>query len=679
MGSTTGRVRATSSQRSRMRLIVVQAIVLSLFVTLFARLWYLQVLAAPEYQLQATANQQRVVIEPAPRGRILDRNGVVLVDNELSYVVSLDRRLLAELDDDGRADLLDRLVAELAPVEPGVTVEALERRLESNRFSPYTPVPVAEDIPEQLAVYLTEHAADFDGVVKVESRAIRTYPYGRLASHVLGYVGAINDEEFAELRGSPEQYQLTDEIGKAGVERTYEQDLRGTPGRRVLEIDARGNTVGELSYTPPVAGDDVVLSIDATVQAVAETALREELARARDRRVSRGNPPNVAPAGSVVVTNPSDGSVVAMASFPDIDPRTFTDGIDDVEWATLNDPAAYYPLINRAIEGQYAPGSTFKLVTSFAGLQSGLITPEYVWRDQGVYRIPNCRGASCIFRNAGSRPYGNVDLREALTVSSDTYYYDIGARAWFARDRVGDPIQDASRLFGLGADTGVPLPNEKSGRVMTPEEFAERHERNPEAFERGTWQAGDNVNIAIGQGEMLVTPLQLANAYATLANGGTLHAPNIVLEVRKAGTDEVVRRMEPRVIRQIDIPPAWRQALVDGFVGVTTQADGTASGTFAGFPNWTVAGKTGTAQVAGKADTAVFAAFAPAEAPQLAVAAFLEESGFGGVAAAPLVRRILEPVAEGTPPRIDPDESPFGYSIRLPEPPDPFSEGDVVD
>jgi penicillin-binding protein 2 len=231
----------------------------------------------------------------------------------------------------------------------------------------------------------------------------------------------------------------------------------------------------------------------------------------------------------------------------------------------------------------------------------------------------------------------------------------------------------------MGADTGVPLPNERSGRVMTPEEYAARHEDNPTAFPDGEWQAGDNVNIAIGQGEMLVTPLQLANAYGTLANGGTLHQPNIVREIRVAGTEEVVRSIEPRVLRQIEFRPGWREALVDGFVGVTTNSEGTAVGTFSGFPNWLVAGKTGTAQVSGRADTAVFAAFAPANAPRYAAAAFLEESGFGGVAAAPLVRRILEPLALGAPPVVQDGIPPFGYSVALPEQSDPFSEGDVVD
>lgn len=668
------------SDSPRLRLGILGVVAVSLFAALFARLWYLQILASPDYQVQAASLQQRVVVEPAPRGRILDRNGVVLVDNRLSYVVTLDRNGLRDLSDEERADVLDRLVGELQAVEPDLTVEEVEERISSDRYSVYVPVPVAEDVPPELAVYLTERQDDFHGVVNVEVKALRHYPFGRLASHVLGYVGPINDEEYEALRDSPLEYQLTDEIGKSGVERAYEDVLRGKPGRRVLEVDSHGRTVRELSYEPPVAGHDLVLTIDHRVQAVAEQALREEIARTRERRVSGGNPPNTAPGGSVVVLDPNDGAVVAMASFPDYDPRTFVDGVDNVEWTTLNDPANHYPLLNRAIQGEYAPGSTFKLVTAYAALVSGLITPETTFLDTGEYVIPNCRGASCEKRNPGRRAHGRISLREALTVSSDTFFYDIGARSWFSRSQVGDPIQDAARLFGMGADTGINLANERSGRVMTPEEFAQRHEDNPTAFPRGTWQAGDSVNMAIGQGEMLATPLQLANAYAALANGGTLHRPAIAAEIRRSGTDDVVRRWEPVTIRSIPFQPGWREALVDGFVGVTTRSSGTAYGSFRDFPNWTTAGKTGTAQVNGKADTALFVGWGPVEAPRYVAATVLEESGFGGVAAAPLVRRVLEPLATGQLPTVSPTtDNPFGFTVVLPEQADPFAAGDVLD
>ena len=665
----------------RLRLGIVGVVGISLFAALFARLWFLQVMASPEYQVAAKANQQRTVVEPAPRGRILDRNGFVLVDNRISIVVTLDRQALEPLEDDERDRVVARLSEELGRYGHPMTTESIENRLTDVRFSPYTPVPISEDVPEELAVYLSEHLDEFEDAVAVESRAVRSYPYGRLASHILGYVGPINDEEYEDLlaAGNGEGYQLDDEIGKAGVERTFEADLRGTPGERVLEVDAEGRPIRELSSKPPIPGDDIVLTIDANIQGLAEQALEEELERARNRRVRGNNAPNAAPAGSAVVLDPRDGSVIAMASFPDFEPAQFTNGIDSLEWSALNDPASFYPLNNRAIQGQYSPGSTFKLITAFAGLRTGAIAPESTLHDTGVYRVENCSGESCTFRNAGSRPYGNVDLRRALTVSSDVYFYKLGDRFWAERGTFGDPIQEAARAFGMGVDSLVPLPGEQAGLVPTAEHRRRRHEENPTAFPNPDWRTGDNVNLAIGQGDMLVTPLQLTNAYATLVNGGTVYAPKIVSRVQAPADGRLIRTVENRVISNVELPPQIRQPIIDGLIGAVNHEEGTAYGTFQGFPaGFTVAGKTGTAEVSGlRADTALFVGIGPMENPQYVVTAVLEESGFGGVAAAPLVRRILEPLAD---PTLMPTVGPGGFlSIPLPAAADPHSAGDVID
>ena len=675
-------MRAMRSDTPRLRLGILGIVAVSLFAALFTRLWYLQVLASPDYQLQATANQRRVVVEPAPRGRILDRNGVVLVDNRLSFVASLDRQTLRELEDADRQMVLQRLVNELAPIEPGVTVEVLERRLASDRYSPYTPVPVADDIPEDLAVYLTEHGADYLGVLRVDSRAIRTYPYGTLAAHLLGYVGSINDEEYQERVDSPLEYQLTDEIGKSGVELTYEDALRGQPGRRTLEVDARGNTVQELDYQQPVAGHDVYLSIDVTVQAVSEASLQDELLRARGRELRDGTV-QAAPAGSVIVQDPNDGSLLAMASYPTYNPATLTDGIDEAEWAYLNDPVNHFPLINRAIQGDYAPGSTFKLVTAYAGLASGAITPETTITDTGSYRVPNCNGGRCVFFNSGSHANGRVNLQRAITVSSNVFFFGLGARFWIERGTFGDAIQDAAGEFGFGADTGVPLPSEHSGWIPTPENTAQRHEDNPTAFPYGEWFTGSNINVAVGQGDVLATPLQLVNAYSALANGGRLNQPNVVREIRDRTNDAVVRVVEPVELNTIDFAPGWREAMMAGFTGVTQDGGGTAAGTFAGFDNWVVAGKTGTAEVVGRAYTSLFFGMAPADRPQFVAGAILEESGFGGQAAGPLVRRIFEAMSDPalTPTVLADPANPVGYTLSLPLPDaaDPLTSGDRGD
>ncbi len=664
----------------RLRLGIVAIVAVSLFAALFARLWYLQVLAAPDYQVAARANQQRVIVEQAPRGRILDRTGIVLVDNRTSIVVTVDNQQLNDLSDSDRSAMINRLAGELTAFGVATTVEQLEKRLVDVRFSPYTPVPVAQDVPEELEVYLKEHKELFPGV-DVVAKSVRAYPYGSLAAHVIGYVGPITGDELdarKDRRDKP--YELGDEIGKSGVERTYEDELRGTPGRRVLEVDAAGNTIRQLSSRAPIPGNDVQLTIDLHVQAVAEQALAEELEHTRGRPIRNG-PPAPAPAGSVVVINPNDGSLVAMASYPTYDPAQFVNGIDSNEWAALQDPAGHAPLNNRAIQGEYAPGSTFKLITATAGLRSGLITAQSSITDTGAYRLNPCKGDTCVFHNAGSESHGRINLPKAITVSSDVYFYDLGARFFFNQDQFGDAIQDTARDLGLAARTGVPLPSEHDGYIPDAANKQARHDANPEAFPDERWRAGDNVLTAVGQGDVLVTPLQLANAYATFANGGTLYSPNIASRILSPGAtppdERVVTTIGTRVIRQVALPPEVRDPILQGLIGVTTKVGGTARAVFSGFPAWTVAAKTGTAQVHGKSDTALFAAFAPAEAPQYLAVAVMEESGFGGVAAAPLIRRILEPLADPT--RM-PEVGPGGVlSFPLEVAPDPQSDGGVTD
>lgn len=677
------------SDSPRLRVAIVGVLAVSLFATLFARLWYLQVLASSEYELQATANQSRTVIEPAPRGRILDRNGVVLVDNRLSFVASLDREVLRSLDEEERTDLFQRVVEAVAPTDPEISVEVIEDRLDSDKYSQYRPVPVAEDIPEDLAVYFREHAAEYDNALQVESKAIRIYPYGQLAAHLLGYVGPINETEMEELEDSPLQYQLSDEIGKGGVEQSMESDLRGQPGVRVLEVDSNHNTVRELpGTTDAVAGHDVYLSLDIRMQAVAEEALKEELDRARGRRMNDGTL-QLAPAGSVVVLDPNDGGVLAMASYPTFRPADLTDGIDPDEWDALTkDENGHFPLINRVIAGDYAPGSTFKLVTAVAGLETAMITPETVKEDGGVFIIPNCTAGDCDRTNAGRVAHGRVDLQRAMTVSSDVYFYDLGAELWNSGGSFKNAIQDAAHEFGFGSRTGIPLPGERPGWIPTPENRQEQFEEHPDLFLTGDWYTGDNVNISVGQGDVIATPLQLANAYAALANGGTLMQPAIAEHVNAANSTEVLRAIEPVARETLRLQPGWRESLMAGFVGVTQDGEGTAVGTFAGFPNWVVAGKTGTAQVSGRADTSVFVGMAPAEAPQYVAAAILEESGFGGAAAAPLIRRIFESIADPElTPTVESDSGPdadkngpgYTLSIPLPEQVNALTSGDNGD
>ncbi|MEY2588086.1 MAG: penicillin-binding protein 2 [Acidimicrobiaceae bacterium] len=639
----------------RLRLSVLGVVIVSLFAALFARLWYLQVLASQEFQRAASANSQRVILEEAPRGRILDRNGVVLVGNEISTVVTIDRSKLpaankspaTQLVDPARVELLDRLASEITHYRPDKPIDRafLEKRIADVRYSPYTPVPVAEQVPKELELFLDEHHLEFGPAVAVTSATVRTYPYGRVASHVLGYLGAITPDELAARANDPKTYQLGNDIGREGVERTYESELRGVPGKRVLEVDAKGNTVGVLSSTPPIPGNDVQLTIDANVQAVTEQSLKDELANAHNRQNSDKSY-NPAPAGAAVVLDATNGQVIAMASYPDYDPRDFVNGISSDKWDLYNnDPNV--PLNNRALYGLYAPGSTFKLLTAYAALKSGAITGATTINDRGSYTIPNCKG-QCTFTNAQNASHGLVNLPRALTVSSDVYFYQLGARFDQERGTLGDPMDAAATAFGFAQETGIPLPGEQVGFVPTKDKSKARHDANPTAFPKADWFVGDNINLAIGQGDLVVTPLQLADAYSAFANGGTLYSPNIAMQIlAPGGTGQVVRTIDPRTLRTIDMPPEVRDPIYEGLIGVTQQKDGTAYGSFLGFPaGWTVAGKTGTAQVQGKTDTALFAGFGPAENPKYVAVSVLEQSGFGARAAAPVVRTIFEPLAD---------------------------------
>jgi penicillin-binding protein 2 len=647
-GSRAGGRSSGDAHAPRLRLSIIAIVAVALFASLFARLYDLQVLGAGDYRVQAEANRVREVQIPAPRGRILDRNGKVLVDNRVAVVVAIDRSVLDELPEDEQVDMLGRVALELTAAGHPISPDTIARRLTDRRYSRYAPVPVAVDVSEDLKIYFEERAADYPAVV-VERTALRAYPHGPLAVHTLGYVGKINAEELAAHRDQrAKPYTLNDEIGKSGVEQTYERYLRGTPGLRRIEVDAEGNPVRVISERPPKAGDDLVLSLDADVQALAEQKVQQGLANARARGANRDGTRNNGTTGAAVVLDPNNGQVIAMASYPSYDPNIAVDGFTEAEWAFLNDPANHTPFYNWAIQGMWAPGSSYKPFVGYAAMVAGARAPDTVFNDGGGYSIPGCDSSvdpHCFRSNAGGAAYGSVTIDRALTVSSDAYFYAVGADFWLQRDRFGeDGMQQQLALWGLGDQTGVALTSEAPGRIPTPTWKREFNERV--GGRDLNWHTGDSVNMAIGQGDVLVTPLQHANAYATLANGGTRYVPQVALRAQAYQSDEVTAEFAPEVAAEVPLPPHIRQPIYDGLVNVPV--NGTAVSAFAGFPldTYPIAGKTGTAQVgtetAPRADTAVFGAFGPAPAPRYAVSVFLEESGFGGVAAAPVARALFD-------------------------------------
>lgn len=667
------------TESNQVRLSALGIVALSLFLALFVRLWFLQGIDRQKFEVASASSRLRVISEEGPRGRILDRNGKVLVDNRTSILVSLDREPLRDLTEEQRDRSFQHLADTLTQQGVPTKVADVQKRYADQRYAPQEYVPIAEDVPEELEVYLSERATEFPGVV-VERRAVREYPYGTLAAQVLGYVGEINETELAARGGKlpagattstsvstvpsrPDKpYQLGDSIGKGGVERAYEDDLRATPGRRTIEVNAKGEMIDVVQRTRPKAGDDVWLTIDADLQAHAERLLEAKIRSLRGGTDKEGRRLG-APQGSVVIVDPTNGQVLAMASYPTYDPSITVNGISSELWAQLNDPANGRPLYNWALQGTYAPGSTFKLFSAYAGLRSGYLAGGNEWYgDAGVYRVPGCNGSKCEFQNAGRAAHGRVDVARSLTVSSDTYYYRMGNDFWRAREQFGEtPIQDAARDFGLGQRTGIPLPGEGVGRLPTPESRRAAYESNPEAFLTGDWYAGDNIITAIGQGDVLVTPLQLVDGYATFANGGTRYRPQVVLKVTRAldptlppgqeGNYQVVRTVEPEAVGRVEMQPDWYQKIFTGLVGVTQKGEGTAAASWRASPTaWPMGGKTGTAQVNRKADTALFAGWGPAEPgvpPSYAIAVVIPESGFGGDVAAPLAFRILAPASRG--------------------------------
>ncbi|MDH3752880.1 MAG: penicillin-binding protein 2 [Acidimicrobiia bacterium] len=652
------------SQRFRLNLLGI--VVLSLFAALFARLYYLQVLTEAEFQEAARTNVERVIPIQAPRGRILDTEGRVLVDNQTTLVVTVDAFVVRDqlTSPELRQDLSLRLARALS--ESGRLTKAADIRaeLEDSKYGPFDKIPVAEGVTQEFKVWLLERQADFTGV-EIQPVTVRYYPYGVAAAHVLGYIGPINESELELRASSLKAYQPFDDIGKAGVELAFEDVLRGVPGNQRLVVDARGNIVEYGEVTSPEPGNDIQLTIDIDLQVMAEQELVAGLERARLEIDSNGTGDFFnAPAGVTVILDPDGSAVLAMASYPSYDPRDFVEGISAEQFEVLVDESAGAPLNNRAIQGLYAPGSTFKPFTAYAAMNAGLISDRGALtqfsplNDPGFFVLPGCDGGKCEFQNANRTPYGPVDLRAAITVSSDVYFYQL---AWFFESFAGvrrESLQEGAEAFGFGTRTGVPLAYEADGLIPTPSLKEQRHEDFPEAFPEGRWFAGDTLNTAIGQGDMGVTPLQIANAYAVFANGGSLYSPSIAKASINPGTLQVELDYEPRLLNRLYMPAAVRDPIIDGLKGVPIDDRGTAREAFETFPNaqYPIAGKTGTSEKTGKSDFALFAAFGPADDPDYVIVTVLEEAGFGGEVAAPVVKQLFEAIALDAVPTAVPED-----------------------
>ncbi|HJM27810.1 MAG: penicillin-binding protein 2 [Acidimicrobiales bacterium] len=657
-------------QSHRLRLAILAAVAVSLFVPLVARLWYLQVIKETAFIERAADNTTETIIELAPRGRILDAEGRVLVDNRASIVVTIDKEEMATVGENDLGDLFFDLATEISRSGSLTKVSQIETAYKSNRYGPFAEVPVVQDISKELQIYLAEYSYRFPGV-NTTVTTVRDYPYGTLAAHILGYVGLLSEDELSSVAGKSKTYLANDEIGKSGIELFYEDALRGTPGSKVVTVDKFNNILEINEETLAKAGSDVQLTINIDLQALAEQELERGLNLARQQPTKFEEEGVVifnAPAGAMVVMDPRDGSILAMASHPTFDPELFVSGISQDDFDELTDPGNFLPLLNRTIQGQYPPGSTFKPFTAYAALDTGLIGSrgilgiDSMFYDEGIFIIPNCEGGTCQFQNAGEAAYGDVDLRLALTYSSDVYFYNLAASFDILPGFDLESVQVAANSFGYGVRTGVTLADEGSGRMPTPASRREAYRQNPEAFLTGQWLTGDTLNTSIGQGDVLATPLQIANAYSALVNGGTLYAPNLGQRVLNPITGDTEVEFAPRILRDIYFPEAFSEPILDGLAGVTTWrsdigTEGTAYSAFKNFPHeqWPVSGKTGTSEKQVEsgliADYGLFVGWGPNPEPEYVAVVILEEAGFGGQVAAPVVRKYFERIANGTVPR----------------------------
>ncbi|MDF1541649.1 MAG: penicillin-binding protein 2 [Anaerosomatales bacterium] len=599
---------ATFRERLKPRYATLGIIFLSVLGVLFLRAWSIQVINADRYAAAAENNRVREIAIDAPRGRILDRNGNPLVTNRATLGVTVAP---GAKDDE---DMLYRLSVVLE-----MPLDDLMERVSSTREAALKPRLVALDVPMTVVAYLAEHETEYPGV-EVSVVPVREYPHGSLAAHVLGYTGEISEESLNS--GEMEGYVLGDLVGKSGAEWQFESVLQGEKGYRRVEVDAVGSPRHVLEEAEPVAGRDVVLTIDLEIQQVAEEALERALVEARADDFLNAR------AGAAVALDVHTGEVLAMASVPTFDPTLFIGGISTRDWEALTAEDSEYPLNNRAIQAAYPPASTYKAITGMAGLEFGVTSLGHSYYCAGRWTGMGEQWSKFCWKRSG---HGSIGFTRGVAESCDVVFYEIGYE-FYKRDR--EELQEFARRFGVGSVTGIDLPGEVSGRVPDAAWKAEFNANYPEYRQ---WLPGDTVNMVIGQGDLLTTPLQMAAVYAGIANDGDVMRPHVLKEVLDS-RGEAVRAFEPEVAFSPEVSPETLRTMHNALLAVTES--GTGRSALRGFAE-RVAGKTGTAEVAGKDDYAWFTAYAPADDPQYAVAVVIEQGGGGGAVAGPAARKIL--------------------------------------
>jgi len=596
-------------ERFRARLVVAGGFVLACFAVLFVRFVWLQIVQHDYYQTRAEDNRISLVPIVPNRGLILDRNGVMLARNYPAYTLEIVPSRSGQLEQviDGLAEIID--------------IQAKDRKrfrqlLEESRN--FESLPIRTRLTDEEVAKFIAHRYRFPGV-DIKARLFRQYPGGAFASHLLGYIGRVNDKDLEriEARELEANYRGTDHFGKTGLEQRYEFELHGETGFEQVEVDAGGRAVRTLARSAPVAGNDLTLTVDAELQRIAEQAFG-------DRK------------GALVAIEPATGGILALVAVPNYDPNLFVDGIDSQSWRELND-SPDKPMVNRALNGAYPPGSTFKPFMALGALTLGKRRPEQLISDPGFFNFGGHH-----FRDDKKGGHGMVDMYKSIVHSCDTYYYML------ANDMGIDNIAAFMGQLGLGSRTGIDIDGESEG-VLPSQEWKKKRFRKPE---QQKWYAGETISIGIGQGYNAYTPIQLAHATAIVANNGVVFRPHLVKYITDTRTGNRTP-VEPKPIRDLGLKPEHIEVIRNAMVGVNKE--GTGARAFAG-AEYVSAGKTGTAQVyslkgsdykAGTVkkelrDHALFIAFAPADAPRIALAVLVENGGFGAQAAAPIARQVLD-------------------------------------
>ncbi|MGW1601793.1 penicillin-binding protein 2 [Streptomyces eurythermus] len=645
--------------RVQIRLVVIQILVLSLLGTLGGRLWYLQIREGAEYQKEASGNHVQQVVQPAVRGDILDARGVPLADNETRLVVSASRTDLTRQKDGGKA-VLTKLagVLGMSPTEVMQKVRLCDAKTPRPCWngSPYQPIPITDEATPKQALQIRERSEDFPGIT-AEPEAVRRYPGPGKSNtaQVLGYLSPVTDEEIQKAKDTDSPYLRSDMVGRSGLERTYDKVLRGKAGVTRYEVDNLGRVIGKAESDAAKPGSNLVTSIDSRVQRVAEYELDKAMKAARQQYDKITGTNYKADSGAVVVMEAKTGRIVAMASAPTYDPNVWVGGISAKDYKALTGKDSDYPLLNRAIQGQAAPGSTFKVISTAAAVEAG-------YPFDGRYPCTSSYSVgSQVFKNFEGENFGPISLGRALEVSCDTVFYYLADKEWKKdggsnpKGRPKDYFYKAAHQFGLGKETGIDLPNEVTGRVPDRRWKQAYWEANKDAWcktgkkdgsyvekiayenclEGNKMREGDSINYSIGQGDTLVTPIQEAVIYGAVANGGTMYQPTIGKAVISAD-GRTVREIAPKKRGRLPVSQATLKGMDDAFAGVITR--GTAAWKFGGWPQDKIPlhGKTGTAEVYGKQTTSWLATYSE----DYTVIMTIAQAGTGSGASGEAVRNI---------------------------------------